>query len=1302
MLRAVKPSQTPGTLPTLKVTKSFLRRDAISKSQNLSPQQRETLLEVLCGLLNEEHELAKESELYQRTPSLSADQISHSISCTGTRQTSNNLYKIAEDSLAIGLEAVSTRYPSRMPPPQPSSLKKREASQSTGVVSVQPISVPSKQTDGLQNSKRAKTITKTAPLSRPPSRQQSLDNMFARADPSSVESTSVNQTSFDQTTQVDPLIRSFTTNASEEPDRVFSDNGLSTPSSNATSFMSVDDNDESYLAPSTGDTQFSGGTQIDQDYLDDIEAQRSFHAAENGASHSTSNSLLNDLYTNSPFKPRQCRLPLDLSYWYTFELYRISDSFGIDVKDLYKRLIRDHEKKQLPFDDLWQGAKALVQESKTSGNTTTMLPIKSSIPNCALQQDLYYDPISTSSVSFTGKLDFCENAGSLFVFKLNPITYEKSCRFHRQFGADRFLAIDMPYFDSRSLPKHLAEMLKAQGDLAKLHDSVFRWLTTTDLHIAGRKWRAFYTEPIKSRSKKKRREENPRQRLHLFAVDGFDFKHAAGDNPDSKSPMQPSQQSSQHDPMSVLEFINWHIRLDKNAYSTDMKLFARIQLGLSKTLPTIVLEPHEFIEAPDVLAQNADGTDVTDGTIMTDGCARISFQLARAVWNCYDKPGEDVPSAFQARIGGAKGLWQVDYTNAHPEVSERGFWIEIRDSQLKIKPQPAKWKSADESQRTFEVVKHSTTCTPAHLNIQLINILNYCGVPRTALGEVLNADLAEYLDTLKSAMHDPLKLRIWHQMNHRAPNDSIDFCGAMPGSKEDELSYLLESGFQPATSEYLTDCLKNLLKEELNSYVDKLRIRVEHSTAVFCVPDPLGILAPGEIQLNFSASKIDPWSNVPESFLVAPQILVARNPAHLASDIQLVKSAYHHELRHLKDVIIFPVKGRYPLADLLSGGDYDGDTVTVIWDPKLTYAFRNHDKPTLPKKSDCGVKSQTRLICDVFANVMQPTEQQLDDFLRHCCSLNGMRSLLGDVTVEHEALIYADSQNLGVPQAEILAALAGYLVDSAKQGDSFGLKAWQKLKQRGRKECGFRGDVKPAYKQATKVRVKRDNVDKCVNIIDHLKFDVAGGLRDETLTDFHSNWGSKQIQLDSELTRVYDNEEKRSQDSTCVEKGPVEKVLRDLYGQIDAIRREWLGRMRNCGRHDDDMPGAQYRNKPAAEEYASIVRDLADRTRAIAPLQVDCDIRRDFEREGGAKGTRWSFLKASRLYYRYPHGAMAWKLVGDELCMMKARACGRTWEMTLGARQIMKADVKRYRRLNEDADGADGDDTQEEFYDAEK
>ena len=43
-----------------------------------------------------------------------------------------------------------------------------------------------------------------------------------------------------------------------------------------------------------------------------------------------------------------------------------------------------------------------------------------------------------------------------------------------------------------------------------------------------------------------------------------------------------------------------------------------------------------------------------------------------------------------------------------------------------------------------------------------------------------------------------------------------------------------------------------------------------------------------------------------------------------------VKAVYKLQLRHMKDVIVFPTKGQIPLASKLQGGDYDGDKVSIV------------------------------------------------------------------------------------------------------------------------------------------------------------------------------------------------------------------------------------------------------------------------------------------------------------------------------------------------------------------------------------
>lgn len=1111
--------------------------------------------------------------------------------------------------------------------------------------------------------------------------QQTLPRMIERQSAPLGPSIESHQSTIQQPFQSEGNIQSFTTNASDDLESIFSADDTDGPSSNETSFASADSNVDDRRQTKMSGTQYSGETELIEAYHCDVNLQRSMTESDMRSTPSTCAEVLENLHVNGPFKLTPCPLHPNLPFWYSFDLYRLSQSLGLDVGALCKRIQKSYQKEHVSAEEFWREVEAIHKEFKNDMQSAKkhkpMMPAKSSIPDWTSANHNYYcDEISGDSLSFGAELDFSEKPDShLFDFRLKPIKHERSCRFHRRFGADRFLTIDMPCFGSKQLPSLPKTLSQKQHDGRSMHVSVFDWLMNNDLYIAGRKWRAFYVEAIKISGKKKRKAMKPRQRLHLFAIDGFDFNRPG------------EGQAGRHDPMELLDFVQWHLPIESNKESTDVKLFARFQLGLSKTFATVVLEPEEFIQADDIRAQDENGNIVPDGPIMTDGCGRISYMLARDIWAYYGKPGQDVPSAFQARIGGAKGLWHVDYTNAHPDVGKRGYWIEVRDSQLKIKPHPAHRKNADKFQRTFEVVKYSSGCDPGHLNVQLINIMHHCQVPKSRFREVLHDDIGEYLGSLNKSIDDPHLLRVWSQTHHRPSSDTIEFCGGMPNQREEELNCLLESGFRAESCWYLNECVKGLLKQELDAYVEKLRIKVEASTSVFCIPDPLGILAPGEVQLNFSKPKINPLTGLLEMELESPKVLVGRNPAHLASDIQAVKAVHHRELRHLKDVIIFPVRGQFPLADWLSGGDYDGDTVSVIWDPRLTEKFQNHSKPKLATKAECGITSQTRLVSTIF-KTPQPTPHQLTSFLLACCSFNGRQSLLGQVTVEHESLVYANISNLGKPGAKILAALAGYLVDAAKQGDSFDDSAWNNLKKRVRMMCGIKRQKDPAYKEGGREGAARRDGES-INIIDHLIFDVAEKLRDTELKQFHDNWTSKAATFDIDLKRIFDEEKDRAKKLPLVERRALNAVLEDLRKEVQKVREEW---QRALGRDDDPISRIESGTTAGRNNFRQVVQELMDQVSKIEPLDVGCDIRREFERDGGGRGSRWSLLRASCLYglcYR-SRSTMLWKLVGDELCKIKARAharahsCGRTWEMTLEARQIMKADIKKVKRLYED------------------
>ena len=108
------------------------------------------------------------------------------------------------------------------------------------------------------------------------------------------------------------------------------------------------------------------------------------------------------------------------------------------------------------------------------------------------------------------------------------------------------------------------------------------------------------------------------------------------------------------------------------------------------------------------------------------------------------------------------------------------------------------------------------------------------------------------------------------------------------------------------------------------------------------IADPLAVLEEGEIHFGFSNMFRDPVSGFNDTMLHDIDLLVARLPAHLPSDIQKVmlsgrqmiycpryallsnhysqvRAVFKPELRCYRDVIIFSSKGQESLASKLSG-----------------------------------------------------------------------------------------------------------------------------------------------------------------------------------------------------------------------------------------------------------------------------------------------------------------------------------------------------------------------------------------------
>ena len=157
---------------------------------------------------------------------------------------------------------------------------------------------------------------------------------------------------------------------------------------------------------------------------------------------------------------------------------------------------------------------------------------------------------------------------------------------------------------------------------------------------------------------------------------------------------------------------------------------------------------------------------------------------------------------------------------------------------------------------------------------------------------------------------------------------------------------VVDAGFDPRISAYACSLLHRHVEQQTLSLTRDFRIPITQSMSAFIVPDSLGVLQPKEIFVAFSGEgPIDPITGCPLSHLTGP-VLAFRSPCKLPSDIQRFTAVYRPELRHLTDCIVMSASAiacRQSPASFLAGGDYDGDTATIIFDQSLVQPFVEAD-----------------------------------------------------------------------------------------------------------------------------------------------------------------------------------------------------------------------------------------------------------------------------------------------------------------------------------------------------------------------
>jgi hypothetical protein len=831
-------------------------------------------------------------------------------------------------------------------------------------------------------------------------------------------------------------------------------------------------------------------------------------------------------------------------------------------------------------------------------------------------------------------------AGPVFCMQLSPISADKSCRFQRKFGADRFLYLTVPKFDSKLSERHNATAMD------QIRKRWWDWVGKEHTFL-GRTWKVFHVEPVKHNKTKSRQHDITHdKRIVLFATSGCGIQK----------------------PLSIGAMLNWFLPFQRNDDQTFLKAYARFDLGLSRTVPTLVFKPSQVRYIRDILSNREEEfTDFDDQTlkwrnvldehVMNDGCSLISVAAAKIVWKLYRgamgmRGAQALPSAFQGRIGGAKGMWIVSGESFSKDPKDLQIWIEINDSQLKFNPHEEDLLDAtfDPLRLSFEVTNYCTPPCASELHVSFIPILEDRGVHRDTIANLmftrLDAERFELLDSLV----DSTRMYEWLHRNGARTSFGVDMSwqAALPVALEEKVKLMLESGFLPVKSAYLASAIERFVQNKQVTKETKLRTPLGKSTFLFGIADPLGVLRPGEIHVQFSSRFTDEVTE--ESFLHLKNmnVLVARQPACRRSDIQKVRTIVHPDLLHLIDVVVFPSRGRFPLAGKLQGGDYDGDLFWLCWEPALVDPFRNAQAPVhSPEPASLGVKTDKRKVHEL----MDPSDlTTVDDLIQEAFRFRSEPSLLGLVTVLGEKKGYRDNK-VWSEDLDKLYDLHDLLVDAPKQGYTFTqsdfnnfqrdtLRLHKPLKQPAHKaameDCLGTINVEEVEKLRQKDYRHRAN-----RILDYLYFDVFRAHNTETVKRVRETF-SNIDELDEALLYPYKHlGQKRS--------SVIDAEICKLKDQLGALFFQW---------------GAGFRKATTTEMKNAHPEDCYQAYLAIQPTNASAaEIHPWLEPYCDPNHLSWCFIKASTLYAKYPYPGKAdfvFKMAGKELTKLKAGSFPRS------------------------------------------
>ena len=336
----------------------------------------------------------------------------------------------------------------------------------------------------------------------------------------------------------------------------------------------------------------------------------------------------------------------------------------------------------------------------------------------------------------------------------------------------------------------------------------------------------------------------------------------------------------------------------KNTDISIAKYASRLALFGTADCPTIQILNSDCIEINDKYLYDKN-------TLLTDGAGRLGLALAQQIWSEYQKVMlgnnnnilPDLPSAFQVRFCGMKGILVVD-----PNISPNKLYY--RKSMIKCQ----------HDDRTLCIVKTSQY-TPVYLNREIITLLESLSASTTV--DTWNPCYKfttmqeKELEKALSMLQDP----------NEAEGTLIKYLGPdiVPNSK---------SGINLLMEPMWYNLLRLIYQKTIYLLRTKTRLYVDEGCLAIGVPDEYDCLGPDQVF-------IQTYKNGTKH-IITGSVMIYRNPCLHVGDVRVCQAVDKIELHHLLNVIVLNTASYgVPLAAACSGGDLDGDMFSVIWDQDL-------------------------------------------------------------------------------------------------------------------------------------------------------------------------------------------------------------------------------------------------------------------------------------------------------------------------------------------------------------------------------